>query len=43
MIFYYYPLKQEAHRSWLVVGSDKLPYASDSTSMVTNLIESKIF
>ena len=35
-------LKQEAHHCHLVVGGDKLLYASDSTVPVTNLIESKI-
>ena len=33
MVCDYRPLKQEAHRCRLVVGGDKLPYASDSLQL----------
>ena len=42
MVCDYRPLKIEAHRCRLVVGGDKLPYASDSAALAANLIESKI-
>ena len=38
----YQPLKQEPYRCRLVVGGDKLPYASDSAAPAANLLESKI-
>ncbi len=37
-----FPHKQETHRYCLVVGGDKLPYASDSAVLAANLIESMI-
>ena len=36
------PLKTEQYRCRLVVGGDKLPYASDSAAPAANLVESKI-
>ncbi len=36
------PLKAEHHRCRLVVGGDKLPYASNSAVPAANLVESKI-
>ena len=42
MVCDYGPLKHEAYRCRLVVGGDKLPYASDSAAPAANLIESKI-
>ena len=42
MVCDYFPLKQEAHCCQLVVGGNKLPYASDSVAPAANLIESKI-
>ena len=42
MVCGYRPLKQEAHHCRLVVGGDKLPYASNSAAPAANLIESKI-
>ena len=38
----YRPLKKETHRSRLVVGGDKLPYAHDVAAPATSLLEAKI-
>lgn len=42
MVCDYRPLKKDTHCCCLVVGSDKLPYASDSAVPAINLIDSKI-
>ena len=38
----YRPLKSEQWRVRLVVGSDRLPYESDSGSPATDIIETKV-
>ena len=38
----YYPLKEEAYRIRIIVGSDHLTYEQDAGSPVANLLETKV-
>ena len=42
LIYDHQPLTPEKWRTWLIIGSDKLPYYDDAGSPAANLIETKL-